>query len=530
MTMDTPFPQTDPQTLERLFPGSVRLEYEGGEKIFPKAKTQMTYRDMALELQLHEDAEGHPSIKVFITSEKTPLRSLKIIWQREIGAYCRFAGDEWGISDGTSQWRGMDPRRVFPWYVLVRAKEETIAMGVMTQTASFASWNLNPSQATLTLDLRNGTDGVSLNGRVLEAATILYCRYERTPFASARKFCKILSPLAITSSLPVYGILSKPRIGQLFNEEQILRECAELTHISDGLQNRPFQILDCGWQNNASCDSPCGPWNVPSKHFGDMGELAEKIRRQGVRPGISMRLLCDCGDDMPDECRIAGRTEILDPSLPQVLEHIQANVRQAADWGFELLRHTSSTQDCLNGIFRTPYPKQPWHFADQTRTNAEIIVDFYRSIKSAMGDMLIYGEDIIGHLAAGLLHLNRVTLDAPENDWQRNRHNRINALAFRICQNDNFFTIDPGPIDLAAPRKWPDVKHLAELTALSGAALFISIDLQNPLSQAQEKELARDFLNASFGSFQAYSPDWLNNTCPEEWSLDGETRKYHWFA
>ena len=519
------------QAIERLFPNSVILDYEDGEKVFAKSKSQMTYRDMAVELQLHEDSEGHPSIKVFVTSEKTPIRSLKLVWQREIGAYCRFTGDEWGASNGTSQWRGMDPQRIFPWYVLVRANEETIAMGVMTQCASFASWNLNPSQVTLSLDLRNGSNGVCLNGRVLEATTILYCRYERTPFAAARKFCKILSPLAITPSLPVYGFLSRPHAGQPFGAAQILKECTELSILSNNLQNRPFQIVDCGWQTeDINSNASCGPWTTPSKRFGDMADLADKIRRQGIRPGLSMRLLCDRSDTLPAEWHIEGKSDILDPSQPQVLEYIQGNVRQAADWGYELFRHIGSTTDCLNGVFNSQYARERWHFADQSKTNAEILMDFYHAIKSAMGDMFIYGEDVIGHLGAGLLHLNRASMDAPENDWQRNRHNRINTLAFRICQNENFFTIDPGPLDLGANQKWQDLRQLAELTSLSGSAFIVSIDTQKPLPPACAKDLARDFLNASFGSYQLYSQDWLTNTCPEEWSLDGETRKYHWFS
>ncbi|MCQ2404260.1 MAG: hypothetical protein MJ202_11135 [Lentisphaeria bacterium] len=503
-----------PELLHKEYlPSQVLLEFEGGEHLFVKISSQLTWRDMALELQVHEDDEGHPSLKVFAMAEKSEIRAIRLIWRHDTSVNCRFTGDAWNATQGECQWRGMDPLRVFPWYVLVRANEETVALGVKTQGAAFASWTLNPSQVTLTLDLRNGACGVQLDGRVLEAATVFYCRYDRTPMAAARRFCGILSPDSITSNLPVYGILSK-RTGEIpFTTEDILQECDLLAFYCNNLTNRPFQILDCGWQNEA---------------LADMTKLAGDILHRGVRPGLSLPLLHDNGA-MPDECRLPHRTNILDPSLPQVLEAVQAKVRQIADWGFELLRHTSSTQDCLNGIYENLRAPAEWSFADRKRTNAEILVDFYRAIKSAKGDMLLYGEDVIGHLAAGLLHICRVT-SADTADWLANRHNRINALAFRLCQNEKFFTLDTGTLDLATPRKWQEVKPLAELLSQSGTAFFVSLDKTNPLSAKAAKELSQNFFNASLGDITSLAPtDWFNNTCPEQWTIGNTSKCYHWF-
>ncbi len=514
-----------------LLPGQVILEYGGGEHVFSKVKPQMTYQDMAVELQLHEDQEGHPSLKVLVLAERSELRVLRLSWERPIDSHCRFCGDEWGAGDGTSQWRTMDPRRIFPWYVLIRGSEETSAIGVMTQAAAFASWNINPSRVTLTLDIRNGACGVKLDGRALEVATVLFCHYERTPMATARRFCGIVSPAPITANLPVYGIFSRHREDVSFDQTQILRECDMLANYCNGLTNRPFHVVECGWQTSAGAlaNDPTGPWKEGNAGFQDMGALSDEIRRRGVRPGISMRLLRDLDEAIPANWYQSHRPGYLDPSIPEVLEHIQENVRRAADWGFEMIRHISSTKDCLNDIFRNLNAPADWHFADQSRTNAEILADFYRAIKSSAGDMVIYGEDVIGHLAAGLTHVCRVAQEAPNGEWLRGRHNRVNALAFRLCQNQNFFTIDAGTIEISARRKWQDIRALAELLANSDTAFFLSFGDETPLAPKATKELMEDFFNASLGDIQVMPTDWMDNTCPEEWTIDGKPKEYHWF-
>ena len=520
-------PLLDDKALE-IFPDSLSIESEEG-KVFSarcNSRRAVTHKDVALELCICRDEEDHVALEIRLKAVKSRIRRVRLVWERPLHTHLKFVGDEWSTGDGTSQWRGMDPRRSFPWYVLVSGSEETAAFGVMTQPAAFASWNLNPSQIALSLDTRNGTRGVNLDGRTVTLATIVHCRYERTPMATAKRFCGILSQESIPANLPVYGMLSKPRAGRAFDQTALLKEADTLAALCNNLTNRPFQIIDCGWEEETE---DATQWRHGSRNFPDMAALADELHLRGIRPGISMRLLRDTDQRLPGEWRHPVNPELLDPSLPEVVEHIRQNVRQAADWGFEMLRHVSSTTDALQDVFRDPEAPPTWAFHDQRLTNAEILTRLYRSIKEEMGGMVIYGEDVAGHLAAGLLHVFRATKDAPGYDWVRCRHNRINALAFRLCQNEKFYTIDAGPIDITPPLGWGDVKMLANLVSRSSTAMIVSLDEKSPLTAKATRELASCFLNASLGNTVLVPTDWLENTSPEAWMQDGSPIKCHWY-
>lgn len=55
-------------------------------------------------------------------------------------------------------------------------------------------------------------------------------------------------------------------------------------------------------------------------------------------------------------------------------------------WGFEMLRDRSMTQS-------------GWHMYDQSRTNAEIILNLYQTIRKAAGDTYLIGCNTISHLS-----------------------------------------------------------------------------------------------------------------------------------
>lgn len=185
--------------------------------------------------------------------------------------------------------------------------------------------------------------------------------------------------------------------------------------MTEGIENRPFMVMDDGWQIDHSDSYNGGPWRVGNADYGDMGELAAQMRAKNVRPGIWFRPLYDHSADIPAEWRLERNAEVFDISVPEVLEHIAQDIRQLGDWGYELIKHDFSTYDifgCWGFEMGTRLTNGSWRFHDHTKTTAELIVRFYEVIHEAAKredrqDVLILGCNCIGHLGAGLMQGNR---------------------------------------------------------------------------------------------------------------------------
>ena len=521
-----------PISESNLFSNEVTVEFEGGAHRVARPAERLSFKDIVVELAPNRPDEK-ARLEIGVTAEKSALLALELYWEHPWRPSMRFLGNVWGEMEGRGQWRTMDPMRPFPWYVLGQGEESARGLGVLAQPGGFAVWRVNPSGVRLRLDLRCGARGVLLGGRRLAAATVIYRRYERTPLAAARDFCAELSPAPILPSLPVYGQCDGHYYHGTSSAQSILADTAELARLSSGLTNPPFQVVDLGWQEHpgTSC-GPCGhhgPWLRGNDRFPNMAALAEEIKSMGVRPGLAVRLLCDPSDRIPAEWRQQRSPELLDPSVPEVLEHIREDIRRLADWGYDLIKHLNSTQDCLGNYLRPDSREGAWSFADRSRTSAEIIVDFYRAVKGAMGDALVLGTDIVGQLGAGLLHCSRINRDAPMDDWPHALHNRVNALAFRYCQNGTCFMVDTGELEVSERQPWSNVKPFAELAACSGSTFFLSMQ-PGILTSKLRKELVKCFEIASMGDSQVVPLDWLNNTCPEEWEINGVARHFDWYS
>ena len=69
-------------------------------------------------------------------------------------------------------------------------------------------------------------------------------------------------------------------------------DAAHIVELSPTGENRPFVVIDDGWQPRRGADkSGVGTWDRGNEKFGDMSALAADVRRAGARPGIWIRPL-----------------------------------------------------------------------------------------------------------------------------------------------------------------------------------------------------------------------------------------------
>lgn len=87
---------------------------------------------------------------------------------------------------------------------------------------------------------------------------------------------------------------------------------------------------------------------------------------------------------------------------------------------------------------------------------------------------VIIGCNTIGHLGAGLMHLNRTGDDTSGRIWERTKRMGVNTLAFRLPQHNTFYHIDADCVGIFGKIPWDKNLQWADLLAKSGTPLFVS--------------------------------------------------------
>ena len=173
--------------------------------------------------------------------------------------------------------------------------------------------------------------------------------YEGDAFAALERFCSELCPSPLMPDHPVYGSNNWYYAYGDSSHEEILQDASLLASLTWGLENRPYMVIDDGWQAQRTGDFNGGPWRQGNSRFPNMAALAAEMEARSVRPGIWMRPLWNRDPEIPAEWRLQRDPEYLDPSLPAVLDWISEDIRTLHDWGYRLIKHDFSTFDLLGG-------------------------------------------------------------------------------------------------------------------------------------------------------------------------------------
>jgi alpha-galactosidase len=503
-----------------------------------QSEGKWTAKSVKCLLKLEEN-----SLKIFLTSPKLPVSRLCLRWQTEFPEQSRFLGDSWERSYGELEWRGLFPERVMPWYMLIYDGKLTHGLGVKTRSRSFCFWQTDAEGVSLWLDVRCGSVGVQLGTRTLEAATVVFRRGEEgeTPFQAAQAFCQQLCTSPRLPSHPVYGGNNWYHAYGKSSATQILDEAKLISDLSPNPDNRPYMVIDDGWQ---ICREPGngGPWCMGNAKFPDMAALASQIQAVGAKPGLWFRPLLTA-EYVPQEWKLGVQRQShlgieypLDPSQPEVLELIRNDMQRFLDWGYQLIKHDFTAWDIFGRWGRQTWVKplgaeltdDGWTFSDRSRTTAEIILELYQALRESAGDAILIGCNTVNHLGAGFFELQRIGDDTSGLEWERTRRMGINSLAFRIPQHQAFHAVDADCVGLTPLVPWEKNQEWLTLVAQSGTPLFVSA---NPASikVEQRQALERAFTFAAKELPPGEPLDWLYNTCPRRWKLNGEEVTFNWF-
>ncbi|MET3941967.1 alpha-galactosidase [Paenibacillus sp. PvP094] len=515
-------------------PDTVYVETMKGKAPMTRGTSTWKWRKDDTSVDIIKNGE---QMEVSLHSPLTEVFYIVLRWNVHWPQQVKILGDHFERGYGDLEWRGHVIDRKLPWYFLVNTGETTNGLGVKTRPGAICYWHTDPRGYTLTLDVRNGTKGVRLGDRILNAATIIYRTglTKETSFEAACEFCKLLCDDPLQTDEPVYGsnnwyyAYGNSSYNNIIEDSKLL---AELAPISGP---RPYMVIDDGWQpvrlNGQSCNG--GPWDRGNNRFVDMKRLADEMKGHGVKPGIWYRpLLTSERQEVYFKRRTSdgdGST-ILDPSAPEVLELIKKDIRRFVDWGYMLIKHDFTTFDIFG---KWGYEMNDSLFAyreafiDRSKTTAEIIVNLYKAIREAAGNTVIIGCNTIGHLAAGLVHLQRTGDDTSGIEWERTRKMGINTLAFRMPQHNALFQVDADCVGITYKIPWELNRQWLKLLSSSGTPLFISADPEIVDNEIKE-EIRKAYQVASQSLPIGYARDWMSTTSPEKWVLGGQEVEFHW--
>ena len=473
-------------------------------------------------------------LPISIEAPRTPLERIHLRWRARVPERWRILNDQWERSYGDLEWRGMIGERILPWYFQAFDGQATHGYGVATGASCFAFWQVDPEGISLWLDVRNGGGAVSLGQRKLDAAVIHAQRGApgESAFESARSFCRVLCAKPRLAAQPSYGSNNwYYAYGRNCSAQVMLRDSSLTADLAPDGKNRPFVVIDDGWQlTNAA-----GPWERGNSRFPDMAGLAAQMKQRGVRPGIWMRPLYTTAA-IPPSARLERRDDLpnatIDPTVPDMLDLVRQDIRRAVSWGFELVKHDYTSFDLLGRwgfAMGAELTSAGWHFADRTKTTAEVTLALYRAIREAAGDALLIGCNTFGHLGAGLFELQRTGDDTSGREFNRTRRMGVNTLAFRAPQHGAFFALDADCAPITPDVPWEFSARWLDLAARSGTALFVSPD-PKALTPDTRAAIKQAFAAAADPQPLAEPLDWMETTTPGRWRIQGKTVNYDWYG
>ncbi|MBQ3598336.1 MAG: hypothetical protein II987_03615 [Clostridia bacterium] len=468
------------------------------------------------------------SILVQVCAQSARIKRIVLRWKFSTRTPVRIMGDKWERAYGDMTWGSLNGEIFMPWYFLASDGNATAGYGVKTGANSFVCFQYDAQGITCHIDLRNGGKGVCLNGRVITACEIVYKKYcGISEFEAAKQFCAVMCEDPVLPKEPVYGSNNWYYAYGVSSKEDIIKDGELVASLTKGLANRPYMVIDDGWSVN-SCG---GPW-YPNEKYGDMQKIAETFTQMDIKSGIWFRPLHDIEEETAHPERCINRTEnrFLDPTRPEVKEYIKETVSRFVSWGYKLIKHDYSTFDLfgrygfsLNGMITSD---GDWQFYDNTKTNAEIVKDLYLLIQQQAKDGVVIGCNTVSHLCAGIHPVNRVGDDTSGRHWSRTRALGINSLAFRLCQNNTFYSADADCVGILEKNiPWSLNKKWLYLLAYSGTPLFVSIQ-PKAVTEEMKKDLIKAFEINSVQQNKIAPLDWTYNNTPCIWDIDGKKTEF----
>ena len=480
--------------------------------------------------------------EVSVSAPSDGLSWVLLVWRRDWPDGTLVLGDAWERSNGELEWRSVsDDEQISPWYFLASSGDATDGYGVAVQPNALASWRVRKGHMSLHLDVRSGSYPVRLGGRMLDAARIVVRKGNvgESAFQAGREFCRMMCPKPRLPRESVYGYNDWYCAYGANTATNFLLDAAYVCECAEGLTNRPYVVMDDGWQKNSppqmramygNAASGMGPWDASGAHFGmEMGAFCRRIAELGAKPGLWYRPL-RAWPESPVEWRLLDNDRYFDPSVPEVRAQIMRDMTRFREWGVKLVKIDYLTFDVFRKWGRNPVSCGPTTWRNRSRTTCEVLKDLYGAMREAAGDeIVLIGCNALNHLAAGVFDVQRIGGDTSGKNWKQTKNNGVNTLGFRAVQDKAFFLADGDCVGLeqegAVP--WEKNRQWLELIARSGTPLFVS--WKRSLADDDARTAFRKMFRIASEPRPTGEPlDWKSSRFPARWRFSDGEASFDW--
>lgn len=500
-------------------------------------KTPFRFEEMLInDVKYSYDVCGKTA-KITVFPSGAPVKYLKLRFNGDMQNVDRVYGDQWERAGLFSyiEWRSVMACRVLPWFCYVMAGDDMSCYGVKTGADCFAFFQVDTDGVTLFLNLTSGTDGVDLQKPLFACeVTELHEKNVKNVYSVAARFSKMLCDNPVLPKTSVFGVNNWYWAYGDISYESVLNETDYLLQMTDGCKNKPYMIIDDGWQKHripGAGNYIGGEWE-PNDKFGDMRKMADAIHKKGAKAGIWFRPLLTRGD-VPKEavlCEECGGI-ILDPSHPFTLEKAFNDAKKLSDWGFDLIKHDFSTHDAVTGQKTLTSEKHDFElvaagrkYFDNKKTTATILKDLYSAIQKGAGGSEVIACNAVGHLSAGIHSLYRIGNDTSGRSFEWTRRDGINSV-MRLPLNNAFYNADPDCAAFTDMVRADINLDFLEMCAITGMTTLASVT-PGILKQDEMQRINRIFKIADEGKGDYGIKNYEKTANPELFvSADGKTEK-----
>jgi alpha-galactosidase len=472
-------------------------------------------------------------LRIELSAPTAAVLRIGLRWRGRLDAVRLLLGDAWERGYGDLEWRGFVPDRVMPWYVMTSVGARTDGYGVRTGANAFCFWQADPAGLTLWADVRSGGSPLQLGARDVALCDVVSRpgAEGETAFAALHAFCRRMCPQPLLPVEPVYGSNDWYWAYGKNSAASVLADAEHIVDVSPAGSNRPFVVIDDGWQPGRGADKAgTGTWDRGNDKFPDLPGLIAGIQRVGARPGIWIRPL-QAPASVPDIWRLSRDRTVLDPTIPEVRAKIAEDIQRLHAWGMGLIKHDYTTYDLFGrwgSTMGSVLTRVGWTFAEGPhRTTAEVINELYRTIRAAANGTLVIGCNTVSHLSAGQFEICRIGDDTSGREWARTRMMGINTLAFRGAQHGAFYTADADCVGVTNDVPWALNRQWLDLLSRSGTMLFVSL-APDALDAGKRSDLRTALARAARPQSLAEPLDWQRTVWPTRWKVAGGTQTYDW--
>ncbi len=475
-----------------------------------------------------------PDGNILITASKKAPEFVMLSFERPFSDKALIYGDTWERGYGDLCLKTAEKCTFMPWYFIAHEDEKNFCFGVKTGCNSMCYWTFDEKYVHLTLDIRCGCEAVVLSGSTIHAAQLAHLTIEGAFFDASVAFCKNMCDMPRMPESPIYGGNDWYCNYGNNSHENILRNAEFISDCAGDSAHRPLMVIDDGWQSSWTHSFNGGPWRKCNDKFGDMKKTADCIKNVGAIPGIWMRPLLTSERISEIPYRVFGDESMtfIDPSHLASIEYIKNEIKAVKDFGFKMIKFDFLCHDIFGHygfdmgteLFGKNIP-----FYNKEKTTAQIIKEFYLSLREAAGeDCLIIGCNAVSHIAAGIVDIQRTGDDTSGKEWERTLKMGVNTLAWRMHQHKTFYAHDADCVGITQNIPWEKNDMWLSILAESGTPLFVSV--AEDCRTWKVKEAVSKAFDTSRTKFfeESYFKPCINELTPEKWQREEKTFEYKW--